>query len=392
MSGARPAARRLRTLQVGMGWQGEQAGGLNRLFAELLRRLPDAGVDARGLVAGSAQVGSASGGLMESFAPAALPMWRRTAAVRRALDRSLALEDADLIVSHFAPYGLGALPAARRRPLVVHFHGPWAAESRKQGRGALSAWFRATLECRVYSRAVACIVLSRAFGDLLRSDYGVPAERIHVVPGGVDAARFASLPDRAEARRAVGWAVDAPTVLSVRRLVKRTGIDRLIAAVPALREAVPEVRVMIAGDGPERAALQAQATALGVQEQVRFLGFVPDAVLPLAYRAADLTVVPSVALEGFGLIVPESLAAGTPALVTPVGGLPETVEGLSDRLVIRDAGAAAITSALAEALTGRRSLPTADACRDFARSRYDWPVIAAQVAAVYRRAHEEWTP
>ena len=70
---------------------------------------------------------------------------------------------------------------------------------------------------------------------------------------------------------------------------------------------------------------------------VRMLGSSRDADLPLYYRAADLSVVPTVALEGFGLVAAESLAAGCPALVTPVGGLPSVVADLSPDLVLEDA-------------------------------------------------------
>lgn len=375
---------------MGMEWQLEHAGGLNRFFRELVLRLPGEGVDVRGLVAGGAQVERESNGMVRAFAPATAPIWRRLRDARRAVDALLLALSSParpvppriVLVSHFAPYGLALLSAARRYPLVVHFHGPWSDESRDEGRGWFSMRVRHALERRVYQRAERCIVLSRAFARVLQHDFGVPAERITVIPGGVDVAHFAAQPSRAASRRALGWRETAPTVLAVRRLVRRTGVDRLVAAVPALRARVPAVQVMIAGAGPERAALEAQARALGVEGAVRFLGFVPEAQLPLAYRAADISVVPSVALEGFGLIVPESLAAGTPVLVTPIGGLPETVEGLSGALVLRDASAEAIADGLAESLTGARPLPDAAQCAAFARERYDWSVIARRVAEV----------
>ena len=382
----------LHTVQVGMGWPSEQPGGLNRVFAALVAHLPAEGVEVRGLVAGSAAVERDSGGAVRAFAPPTVPMWRRIAAVRRALDRMLHARGDEVLVSHFAPYGVGMLDASRWYPFVVYFHGPWAGESRAEGRGRMSGWLRGALEQRVYARAHACIVLSRAFGELLEREYGVAPARIHVIPGGVDCARFADLPPVEDARRALGWPLGDLTVLAVRRLVKRTGVDRLIAAVPALRARVPGVRVMVAGDGPEREALEAQARALGVADAVRFLGFLPDDQLPLAYHAADLSVVPSVALEGFGLVVAESLAAGTPAMVTPVGGLPEVVEGLSPQLVLRDATAEAIAEGLADGLTGARPLPSPERCAAFARAHFDWPVVARQVAELLRRVQREFTP
>jgi glycosyltransferase involved in cell wall biosynthesis len=379
---ASPEAPRVTTIQVGLGWQPSRAGGLNRMFHELARRLPAEGVQVHGLVAGGPQVAVESGGTVRAFAPDSASMWTRVRASRRAVRELTAAHPNAVLVSHFAPYGLSLLGSVGRHPLVVHFHGPWYDESRAQGRGALSALFRKAIERRVYRRARVCIVLSRAFGTLLQEEFDVAPERIRVIPGGVDAARFADLPTRADARRALGWDPEARTVLAVRRLVRRTGIDRLIEAVPKLRARVPGIRIVIAGDGPERAACEERIRALGAEADVRLLGFLPEEQLPFAYRAADLTIVPSVALEGFGLVVPESLAAGTPVLVTPVGGLPETVEALSGDLVLRDSTPDAIADGISEAFDGRRALPDAATCAAFARARYDWSVVAREVADV----------
>jgi len=97
-----------------------------------------------------------------------------------------------------------------------------------------------------------------------------------------------------------------------------------------------------------------------------------------------------VALEGFGLAAVESLAAGTPVLVTPVGGLPEAVTALSPELVLPGTGAQALADGIGAALRGQLRLPDADACRDYARTHFDLPVIATQVAHVYREAIERF--
>lgn len=369
-------------MQVGAGWHHARPGGLERVFLELTSRLPAAGVGAQGLVVGEPSVAKESGGLVRAFAPADASMLTRLRGARRAARSALAEHPGALLVSHFALYGFALLGLPCRR-FIVHFHGPWSAESRAEGHRMLSFAMRRTFERAVYRRADACVVLSRAFGALLQRDFGVRADRIHVIPGGVSTERFASLPDRAAARRTLGWPSDARIVLAVRRLVRRTGVDRLVEAVPALRARVPNVQVLIAGEGPQSGALAARIDALGVGNAVRLLGRMPEEQLPLAYRAADLTVVPTVALEGFGLIVPESLAAGTPVMVTPVGGLPETVEDLSRAMILRDATSEAIAAGLAEALEGGRALPDAAACAAFARSRYDWKVVTRQVAALY---------
>jgi glycosyltransferase involved in cell wall biosynthesis len=166
------------------------------------------------------------------------------------------------------------------------------------------------------------------------------------------------------------------------------GLEDLIEAMVLVRRAVPEALLAIAGKGPLAAALQALIEQRGLSQHVRLAGFVADEALPLWYRAANLSVVPTVALEGFGLTTIESLAAGTPVLVTPVDGLPEAVVPLDPQLVLEASGARALAAGLADTLLGRRVVPGEAACREYARSHFDLPVIAAKVATVYREAIE----
>ncbi len=140
---------------------------------------------------------------------------------------------------------------------------------------------------------------------------------------------------------------------------------------------------MIVGGGHLADMLKRQARESGLADRIVFAGRVPEEDLPLYYRAADVSVVPSIALEGFGLVVAESLACGTPAIVTPVGGLPEAVSGLSEGLILESSERAALTSGLRAALAGRLQLPSSAACASYARERFSWPIIAEQVKRVY---------
>ncbi len=387
LPGALPGEmRETSVLQLGLGWFPETHGGAENMFYNLARYLPQQGIALSGLVLGTVSQTLDNGARIDSFAPPTASLPRRVAAARAAIAETLRWRSPDLVASHFALNTVGALPALRNRPLVVHFHGPWALESAAEGAGPLAVRLKFMVERLVYRRATRFVVLSQSFATILADRYGVPPERIHRVPGGVDAERY-DLPDsRHQARARLGWPQGRPILLTVRRLVKRMGLTALVDAMVELRRRVPDVLLVVAGRGPEAAALQDRIGALGLEEHVRLLGFVPDAHLPLAYRAADLCVMPSQALEGFGLTALESLAAGTPVMVTPVGGLPEVVEGLDGDLVLAGIDARSIGIGLAEALTGVRRLPDADACRALVRSRFDWPVIAARTAAVYRGA------
>lgn len=374
------------TLQLGLGWFPEQAGGLERFYQDMLLALPAAQVRSAGLVAGSAAVVNSSAGVVSAFAGHDAPLHLRLMGIRKAVANELRRRQCDLLVSHFALYTYPVLSKCRSLPLVVHFHGPWAGEAGSEGRSQLTAVLKKHIERRVYGRADRVIVLSSAFARIAREQYGVPKDRIRIIPGGINADRYDIPESRTEARHCLGWSTQRPTVLAVRRLINRMGLEDLINAARIVREQVPDVLFLIGGKGILKEKLAAQIASLGLGETVKLLGFLPDTDLPLAYRAADLTIVPTVALEGFGLVAAESLAAGTPALVTPVGGLPEVVDRLSRHLLFPNADATEMANQIAAALRGVIKLPSSFECAAFARQNFDWPVIARRIAAVYREA------
>lgn len=380
------AAPPLRALAIGMNWLEGSTGGLERGYQDLLRALPHVGVEPTGLVLGPAGVEARTDGRIVAFGREGATMPARLWRARAQAGALLRSGRFDMVAAHFAMFTAPALDRMRGTPLVVHFHGPWAGESAAEGAGRLSVLAKRAVERTVYGRADRVIVLSRAFAAIARDAYGVPEAKLRLVPGTLDLSRYAAMAgvSRAEARERLGWPQDRRILLSVRRLANRMGLDRLITAMAEVVRAEPDALLMIGGRGHAAEALHAQVEALRLGRHVRLLGFVPDEDLPFAYRAAEANVVPSVALEGFGLTTVEALASGTPSLVTPVGGLPEVVSDLSPHLVFASAAAADIAERLAAALRGAVRLPDEAACRDYASSRYDPIHSAACVAAVYR--------
>jgi glycosyltransferase involved in cell wall biosynthesis len=376
--------RSLRVLELGMNWFDSGSGGLDRVFFDLVQALPGVGIGVTALVLGPSDIAVASGGRVLSFgrpgARTAELMWRS----RRKISALIAGGGFDLVASHFAMFTLPALDCLRRVPLVVHFHGPWGGEAAEEGSGRLGVAIKRMMERLVYRRADRVIVLSHAFAKLVRDEYGVAEERIRIVPGSVDIVRFRPVMSRDAARERLGWPKDRRILLSVRRLARRMGLDRLILAMPEIIRAEPTALLLIAGRGRMAETLEAQLRALSLEGHVRLIGFLPDEDLPLAYRAAEINLVPTVALEGFGLTTVEALAAGTPSMVTPVGGLPEIVADLSPRLIFRSAEASDIAHGLIQALSGEFALPDADLCMRYAAGRYGAEIATAAVAAVYR--------
>jgi glycogen synthase len=375
----------LHALQIGMFWeQAGTAGGLDRAYKDILQGLPSAGICVTGIVLGPRAIISFNGGTVHGSAPPDASLHARLLGIRRAVQELKREKKFDLVATHFALYTVAALDQLRDYPLVVHFHGPWSGESAAEGESRLSVGVKRQIEALVYRRAKRVIVLSRAFGDLVSREFNVAQEVVQVVPGQIDVERFRRTETREEARSILGLPMDRPIVLTLRRLVRRMGIDRLIAAMAEVRRIVPEALLCIGGSGNRQPHLQRQAREAGLSGHVRFLGFVPEDELPILYRAADINIVPTVALEGFGLTAAEALAAGTPTLVTPVGGLPEVVAPLSSDLVFRSAASADMAAAITAALRGEIRLPDEVACRTYANERFSPAVALARIADVYR--------
>jgi teichuronic acid biosynthesis glycosyltransferase TuaC len=209
-----------------------------------------------------------------------------------------------------------------------------------------------------------------AVSQAMRADMaglGLAESRIRVHHTGVDLDRFGPR-DRATAKAAYG--VAGPLIVSLGALIPRKGHDLVVSAMASL----PGATLLIAGEGPARAALTAQIAALGLADRVRLLGSVPHGDLPALLGAADVMALAS-ASEGLANAWVEALACGTPIVITGAGGAAEVVtERAFGRIVDRTAPAfaEAIGAVLADP-------PSAQEVRRGA-ARFTW---AANTAALY---------
>lgn len=377
----------MRILHTGMGWFSEDAGGLSRYMSQALRSQSSAGHDVLGLVTGTEATTRVSGGLARSFASRTDRMDRRLRGLSRGFASARREFRPDVATFHFSLYARPVLRQVSKLPWVVHFHGPWALEGRAEGVRPAMAWVRQHLvETPVYRRASRVVTLSRCFAGILEETYGVDPRGIRIVPGGFDPEPFARAGGRKAARVRFGFPSEAPVLVCVRRLASRMGLENLVDAVGFLRAKHPDLVVAIAGKGPIAGALQERIDRGGLGGNIRLLGFVPDEDLPALYAAADLSVVPTVALEGFGLIVAESLAAGTPVVASRVGALPELLGGFADHL-LADPDAAGLAAVLARALEHPETLPDPESCRAHAM-QWSWERVTPRLLDIYAEAIE----
>jgi glycosyltransferase involved in cell wall biosynthesis len=377
-----------KTIQIGM--HAGCAGGVDRYFDGLCRAFDRNGIPYQGHVflRGSAEdeIDLPSGVSLMGRADA--PVLERWSGLREAVGKSLqAGAGSQLAVSHFALYGWPLLNLRRRGlHLISHFHGPWADESQAEGASKLTVLAKRFLERRVYRGSGRVISDSEAFRQVAIARYGLHPERVRAVLAGIDQSPISAATEgvsRRGARERLGWPVDRRIFFTVRRLTRRMGLETLIDAVGVLAPDFPELLVVIGGRGPIREELEARVERLGLGAWVRFAGFVPDADLPLAYRAAECTVVPSVALEGFGLIILESWAAGTPVLATPVGGMPEVVRPFRADCVLDGATLGDVVRGLRRVLTGEHCLPETEDCVAHVRRYHGWDEVTRRVTSIY---------
>ena len=232
------------------------------------------------------------------------------------------------------------------------------------------------------------ITCSRYMHDQVAEIFAKPPETLDVVPNGVDVRDFA-LPDEEVAafRRELAPA-GTNVVLFAGRLEYEKGVQTVLDALHDLRELVGPTEFLIAGVGTYSEELRRKVAELGLEEHVRFTGFLTDHDLRLHYAAADVAVAPSI-YEPFGLVAVEAMACGTPVVVGDTGGLREVVSG-GHGLTFTPQDAEHLTEVLARVLAdGDLAAELTARGRRRILARYDWGGVARATAAVYERAVEE---
>lgn len=314
--------------------------------------------------------------------------FQRLRAARASLDRP------DLFV-HNQPLTSWCLGKCAT-PSAYVYHSPWsleylvAAEGASSDalgpstlRGAVAAGVRNRLEAGVVRRARRVFTLSNTMKAHAIALHGIRPDLVEVRPGSADLDRFSPLAEerRQQVRSRLGVAPGEILLVCVRRLIPRTGVDLLIAALELVVARRPRVKVIVAGRGQLQDVLFARGRRLSDTGCLRFAGYVPEEDLAGLYGAADAAVMPTRALEGFGLSTLEALACGTPVLATPVGGSVEILGGLDSRLLASEVSATALADLLLEWTAEPERLGSLRSrCRAHAGRGFDWQNLASGVA------------
>jgi len=253
-------------------------------------------------------------------------------------------------------------------PVVATFHA-WLDRSRLL---ELSA----PLLRPVVQRIRTPIAVSEAAASFLATAFPDLAERVEVVPNGVDLAAFANVdPAPLPEGRRIVW---------VHRLDPQKGFATMLAAFERIADAMPDARLIVAGDGPQRDLVERLAEP--ARGRVQLLGAVAHERVPGLFAAADVAVAPATGQESFGIVLIEAMAAGAPVVASDIEGYREVIRDRASGLLVPPGDAEALAQALL-AVLGDPALGARLAEGGRARAgAFDWATITPRLEGIYAAA------
>jgi len=291
----------------------------------------------------------------------------------------------DVIYVHQNPFAavgiIHSLKQVAKIPYVYVFHSPIPREieiDTKAGKYGLVAplanvvkrWIK-TKEREALAQADVIVVRSKFMEEQMRKLHGdVGSRKTICVPLCVDTKRFSFVENPRSVRKKLNLPPNRPILLTVRRLIARVGVEELIIAVKQIKKKIPEILLLIGGRGYLEECLHRMVKNLGLKHNVWFLGFIPESDLPKFYQAADLFVMPTKELEGFGLATIEALSCGTPVVATPIGANQEVLGGLGEEFLCRDVTPESLAERISWWLAYGIGPETRKKCRAFCESNF----------------------
>jgi glycosyltransferase involved in cell wall biosynthesis len=241
----------------------------------------------------------------------------------------------------------------------------------------LNVFTRRSIEKRALKKSNEIIVLSHFTQNKLSVTYNIPSQKISIIPGGVDLNRFQPSNNKKQIRQHFNIPDDKMILFSVRNLVPRMGLENLIVAIQKVVEHTKDIFLVLGGEGPLKDSLITLADKLNIKDYIHFAGFIPEKELINYYQMADIFVLPTLELEGFGLVTLEAMACGVPVLGTPVGGTQEILGKFDPNFLFEDTSSDAMTKLILEKyrlITGSPNgwSDISKRCRNFVEENYSW--------------------
>ena len=323
-------------------------------------------------------------------------IWAETESVNQAL-----IGAAQAVIARHGPFDLihnhdwltaqaaWTLKHAHKLPLVATIH----ATERGRGRGTLWGALPNLIndtEWRLTYEAWRVICCTRYMEQEIVDYFQAPAEKLDIIPNGVDPRPFEALDKEDLSAFRTRYAQPyEELVFSVGRIVAEKGIETLIRSAAIVAQKRPNCKFVIAGKGPELDAMRQLVNTLGLTQTVIMAGFISDDDRNRLYKVADCAVFPSL-YEPFGIVALEGMAAHTPVVVSEVGGLREVVEHAQTGITVYPGDPASCAWGILHTLEHPdwAALRVANAIKAV-HTTFDWQTIAKQTTQVYERVIQE---
>ena len=320
-----------------------------------------------------------------------LPLWN---AIRKKIKAILKLEPIHLIHIHNPLIGFLVLlqPSLWKITKVYHFHSSWFDEERINAGGIPRIPLKLKLRLEMirimewvcYRFSKTLLFLSEYSTNRFKDYYSLSNPNLVIIPGGVDLKGFHPLKPEENKKsilEKLNLKKDVPLILTVRRLEERMGLENLILAVEILLKKNPAkiFQLAMVGKGSLKQRLEDLIAEKKLSDTIHLTGLVPKKTLPLYFRVADLFVLPTTAIEGFGLVTVEAFASGLPVMGTPVGATKEILAQVNQSLIFEGTSPESLAKGMEHFLDNPEHYSQLKfKCRETAEKNYSWEKVTDQ--------------
>jgi glycosyltransferase involved in cell wall biosynthesis len=294
------------------------------------------------------------------------------------------IKDCDLVHAHghvyMSSYLAGRLAKKYKKPFIVTQHNTWI--DYRSWLNIMENINDLTIGRSILRYADRIVTVSKeTMKYVLR--LGADKQKTSVMYNGVDTTCFRSA-EQEESRKNLGLPKKRKIILSVRRLVYKNGLDTLIESAAIAAQNNPDILFVIAGKGPSKELIEDRIKELGIENNTKLTGFVPDELLPTYYNAADYFILPSASGEGLPLVLFEAMACGLPVIATAVGGTPEIIDNMKNGALVPPMKPKAMAEALSKLLTEEElGKKISEEAKKKVKKQFSWDENVRQLKETY---------
>jgi glycosyltransferase involved in cell wall biosynthesis len=250
----------------------------------------------------------------------------------------------------------------------------------------LASVYQKLIERKVFQHAKYMVVQTKFNKEFVIQNFKIDPDKVHIIPNGIDSKVFNPDQIRSKEIRRKLRLKDQKVIFFSGRLTAQKGVLYLLRAIQMVIKKVPNVVLLLAGDGPQEQLLRRETGILGLKHHVIFLGKIKHIEMPELYSIADVFVLPSLS-ESFPNAMLEAMAMRSPMVITRVGVIPEMLENYKTAILVEPADHAELANAMIELLTDKSLAENLGSrARDLVCKKFTWELVVDKTLKLYEAA------